>query len=500
MARYVVSNRRAGKFGEDEHLHSRAVLGAALQEMAADVNVLRDSAPADPEARRTVIVEADPVEMEARVRELPPDVLVEPEILHWPVTNVPIDFRGARAVAATIAPAAAGAMRTVTVEVLGEGAPLSQATVHLFLRGPGGAENKLDGVTDGSGTVVFSFSSFWQPGALVAAPYAGFWTMVVRGPGAAVAVDCPRLPQNGPTGWWHEIVNSSGDTALGAGIRVGVADTGAGPHAGLVHVIDAGAFIDNLHQPEGGADVDNHGSHVCGIIGARPLGAGEYAGIAPGVTLISARVFPVGGGANQGDIADAIEELSRTRQVDLINLSLGATSGSQIERDAIQDALERGTVCVCAAGNSAGPVLFPAAFPETVAVSALGIEGWGPAGSLAASRLPLDSSRFGDFGLYLANFSCFGAEVTVAGPGVGIISTVPERHGLVAPYAVMDGTSMASPAVCALWAALLSVDATYIQMPRDETRARMAVSILRQHARDIGLNPQFQGLGAPGLP
>lgn len=500
MARYILSHRRAGKFGEEEHLQSRAALGATLQSMTAEVDVVRDFAPADPEARRVVIVEADPAEMEALAPELPPDVLLEPEILHWPVTNVPIDLIGARAVPAAIAPAAAGTLRTLTAQVLGQGAPLPHATVLLFLRGPGGAENKLEGVTDGNGNVTFSFASFWQPAAFVAVPYANFWTMVVRGPGSAVTVDCPSLPQDGPTGWWHQIVNSSGDPAIGAGIRVGVADTGVGPHAGLAHVTDAGAFINGLHQVGGGADADNHGSHVCGIIGARPTGTGEYAGIAPGVELVSARVFPPGGGANQGDIANAIEELSRNRQTDLINLSLGATSGSQIERDAIQDALERGTVCICAAGNSAGAVLFPAAFPETVAVSALGIEGWGPAGSLAAGRLPLDPARFGDFGLYLANFSCFGTEVTATGPGVGILSTVPERHGLAAPYAVMDGTSMASPAVCAVWAGLLAQDATYAQLPRDENRARMALAILRQHVRDIGLSPQFQGLGVPGLP
>lgn len=499
MARYILSHRRAGKFGEDEHLQSRATLGVALRRMEAEVNVVRDFEPEDPEARRVLILEAEPADIAARMRDLPPDVLLEPEIIHWPLTNIPIDFIGVRAVSATTAPAAAGATRSVTVQVLGAGSPLAHATVLLFLRGPGGAENKLEGFTNASGDVSFSFASFWRPSALVAVPYAGFWTMVVRGIGSSVRVDCPSLPQDGPTGWWHEFVGSAADLQVGAGIRVGVADTGFGPHPGLAHVTDAGAFINGQHQPGGAADADSHGSHVCGIIGARPVGAGEYAGIAPGVDLVCARVFPPGGGANQGDIANAIDELSRNRGVDLINLSLGATSGSQIEQDAIRDALERGTVCVCAAGNEAGPVLFPAAFSETVAVSALGFEGWGPAGSLAASRLPVDRTRFGDNGLYLANFSCFGPEVTVAGPGVGLLSTVPARHGLATPYAVMDGTSMASPAVCAVWSGLLAQDATYTQLPRDKTRAQMALAILRQHVSDIGLDARFQGLGLPGL-
>lgn len=59
---------------------------------------------------------------------------------------------------------------------------------------------------------------------------------------------------------------------------------------------------------------------------------------------------------------------------------------------------------------------------------------------------------------------------------------------------------MSSPAVCAVWAALLSADAGYATMPRNETRARMALAILRQHANDIGLDATFQGAGIPILP
>ena len=80
------------------------------------------------------------------------------------------------------------------------------------------------------------------------------------------------------------------------------------------------------------------------------MGAGEIralarqAGIAPGVSLFNARVFcDETTGASQADIANALDELSRNRRVDLVNLSLGATSPSQIELDAIRDALERGT-------------------------------------------------------------------------------------------------------------------------------------------------------------
>jgi subtilisin family serine protease len=111
--------------------------------------------------------------------------------------------------------------------------------------------------------------------------------------------------------------------------------------------------------------------------------------------------------------------------------------------------------------------------------------------------VPEQEDKFGQEGLYLANFSCFGSEITCAAPGVGIISTVPAGDELAAPYASMCGTSMASPAACAAVAVLLSQDPDYPRMPRDETRAEMARNILRRNCRDIGLDPHYQGSGVP---
>ncbi len=204
-------------------------------------------------------------------------------------------------------------------------------------------------------------------------------------------------------------------------------------------------------------------------------------------------------GANQGDIANAIDTLSRTHQVDVLNLSLGAPVASGIEQDAIRDALERGTLCVCAAANSAGPVEFPAAFEESAAVSALGQLGTAPSGTLSASRLPGGPDRFGDESLYLANFSCFGPELECAGPGVAVIATVPARFGLEAPYAGMDGTSMASPAVCGALAVLLGRAPDYQSLSRDISRANLARRILLQACRDVGLAVEFEGRGVPSV-
>jgi subtilisin family serine protease len=340
----------------------------------------------------------------------------------------------------------------------------------------------------------------WTPTSLVAIPAGGFWSVVVRGPDDGMTVDVPPLPQDGPLAWWHRALGvMDHDPTRGAQIRVGVIDTGVGPHGCLSHVESVGSFIEGAFDPDGGADSDSHGSHVCGTIGARPVNEADFMGIAPGADLFSARVFPPGMGANQGDIADAIDSLSRDHRVDLINMSLGAPSPSEIERDAIRDARERGTLCVCAAANSQGPVEFPAAFAESVAVSALGLEGWGPDGTLASIRQPLEREKFGSFRMFLANFSCFGPEIDCAAPGVGIISTIPERHALIMPYGSMDGTSMASPAACGALAAILSATPDYGALPRDVSRAERARDLLKSNCQDVGMDVRFQGRGIPNI-
>lgn len=498
MARYVLANRRSGKFHETEKRASRASLDTSFNSMlAANVQLIGDTNPADDQKRRVMIFEAEPAEIEAKKASLPSDVMIEPEILHY--TDVSRRFYSAFSPFAATAeslPVAAGAKLTVTV--VGSGEALAGAEVILFLRGLGGLSRKLTEITTTLGQAIFNFSPIWMPTALIVIPAGGFWSVVVRGPEDVITVNIPPLPQDGPLAWWHGVLGiSNSDLTRGSGIKVGVIDTGFGPHAFLSHVTSAGSFIDGTFNPGGGADSDSHGSHVCGTIGARPTSELDFVGIAPGADLFSARVFPPGRGANQGDIADAIDSLSKDHQVDLINLSLGAPFPSEIEQDAIQDALERGTLCVCAAANSAGPVEFPAAFPESVAVSALGLEGWGPDGTLASTRQPSEIEKFGSDRMFLANFSCFGPEIDCCAPGVGIISTVPERHGLIAPYVSMDGTSMASPAACGTLAAILSTAPDYQNLPRDVSRAERARALLKAKCQDVGMEARFQGRGIP---
>jgi Subtilisin-like serine proteases len=469
--------------------------------MAANVDLIGDTKPEDEQQRRVLIFEADPAEVNAKKECLPSDVVVEPEILHDTASHAQ-SYAGFSPFVAVAEALPVDYGNTLTATVVGNNAPLIGVELTLFLRGAKGLARKLSASTSPRGQARFIYGPAWSPTVMVVIPPGGFWSVVVRGPKDGVTVDLPPLPDSGPLAWWHrELGITDVERDLGSGIKVGVIDSGVGPNDRLAHVKCIGSFINGKFDAGGGADVGTHGTHVCGMIGARPIRNMDFIGIAPGVDLFCARVFPAGQGrANQGDITDAIDSLSKDHQVDLINMSFSTPTSSIIEQDAIKDALERGTLCICAAANYAGKVRFPAAFPESVAVSALGLEGWGPDGSLASTCQPTEREKFGLDYLYLANFSCFGREIACCAPGVGIISTMTDRHGLVTPYGAMDGTSMASPAACAALAVLLSTNSGFQNMSRDESRAEFARSLLMRSCQDVGMHAIFQGRGIPRLP
>jgi subtilisin family serine protease len=192
--------------------------------------------------------------------------------------------------------------------------------------------------------------------------------------------------------------------------------------------------------------VQTHGTHVSGIIGARPpADSSDFAGIAPGCDLYVGRIFTETGGGNQGDVANAIDALCEQHSADIINMSLMGAPSS-IEHDAIILAFEKGAVCVCAAGNQDGsPAGSPAAYPQSIAVSALGLPNTAPLNSMPALNTPAQPDRFGYGAIFLATFSNIGPHILCMAPGNGIISTIPANKHDPAPYADMSGTSMAAP-------------------------------------------------------
>src|SRR5262245_16827224 len=166
---------------------------------------------------------------------------------------------------------------------------------------------------------------------------------------------------------------------------------------------------DNNPQDEVG-----HGTHVAGTIACLSNNANGVAGVTWNCRLLPVRVLArivnignpndVRGTGSAADIAAGIR-WAVDNGARVLNLSLGGPADTQVERDAIAYAIAHGAVVVAAMGNAgpAGPISFPAAYPDVVAVGAI---------DQADQR---------------ANFSQIGPHIDVVGPGVGGLSTVRDR-------------------------------------------------------------------------
>jgi subtilisin len=204
-------------------------------------------------------------------------------------------------------------------------------------------------------------------------------------------------------------------------------------------------------------DDNDHGTHCGGTVGAADDGTGVL-GVAPDVTLHAVKALQCDGGGTLDDIAAGIT-WSADQGHDVQNMSLGSDTDSDVIRDAVQYADERGVVMVAAAGNN-GPctdcVGYPAAYDEVIAVSAT------------------------DEDDDLADFSSTGPEVDLAAPGVDVNSTVPRDN-----YDEFSGTSMACPHVAGAAATLIAAGTD----PND-VRAELTAA-----ADDVGLDDDEQGAG-----
>jgi len=499
--RFVISHLTSVHVTDDARSASRDRFDQQFaRALAASVRVVSES-PASSTGRRVLVVEGELSELKAKAAELSPETVIEPALPRIPATARPRDLLAQLAMLGASPPPAPGAGATIEVTLRCDGEPVAQAQAVLGLDPiGGGVSTSIGGVSSAAGAVNLSYDAKqWRPGVLFIEPRGGAWSVALRSPASGITIDIPRLPRSGPLGWWHLITGARPDeSAPGRGIKIGIVDTGVGPHPYLEHVHDLGAFIDGARTGPGtGLDVQNHGTHVAGIIGARPAAdSHDFIGLAHAAELYAARVFTATEDANQGDIAAAVDALAGEAGVDLINLSL-AGPASLIEQDAIVAALGLGTLCICAAGNFCGaPVAYPAAYPQSVAVSAVGLFGAWPSPSAAAAwNVPTTPGMFAGDGLFLTSFSNIGPQLLCAAPGNGIISTVPSHPGGDPSYADMSGTSMSAPLTCAALAVLLSRDPVYATMARDTSRSLHARALLVRHARSIGLVATYQGFG-----
>ncbi len=204
----------------------------------------------------------------------------------------------------------------------------------------------------------------------------------------------------------HDDFMSVADT----GAVVAVVDTGVDPdHPLLVDRLVPGYdFVNHDADP---SDDQGHGTHVAGII----------AQVAPPVKIMPVKALSASGVGAHSWIANAIV-WAADHGAHTINMSLGGPYTSQTMQTAVEYAWSHGAVMAAAAGssNTSNPV-YPAAYPEVMGVTAT----------------TENDER--------AGFSNYGWYVSVAAPGVNILSSLPGGE-----YQAWSGTTLATAHVSAL--------------------------------------------------
>lgn len=228
----------------------------------------------------------------------------------------------------------------------------------------------------------------------------------------------------------------------GENVKVAVLDTGVAPNHPDLEIKKSLNFInirmtswwDSVNEkviaPEINYDTysptNDHGTHVCGIIGAENNDIGVV-GVAPKCDIYALRVLNEAGSGYWDDIEIALLWCLYNEDIDVINMSLGGLQGIETLWRTINKLYKSNIPIICSAGNEylepeyKGYLSFPAQYDETISVASL------------------DQDQFRSY------FSSVGPNLDLAAPGRDILSTL-----IGSGYGVMSGTSMSAPFVTGL--------------------------------------------------
>lgn len=264
----------------------------------------------------------------------------------------------------------------------------------------------------------------------------------------------------------------------GAGVKVGIVDTGVDTTqqdlqgkvvAATTFLSDPSSGCDTAQQDPDGEDDEGHGTHVAGIAAA----SGRYGvtGVAPGASLVVAKVLDCTGSGQYSDVVSGIDWAVQ-QGAKVINLSLGdaAIEGlvdtSNIEGSplgqALQNAWNNGVIPVIAAGNNSNGLLglgdADYAGVPAIVVAATGSPRNGETDELASYSNAVNEAQWGlaapggDDPSGATTPSC-GADNPY--DPYEILSTYWTSSNPTTCYATDEGTSMATPFVTGAAALLL---------------------------------------------
>ena len=224
--------------------------------------------------------------------------------------------------------------------------------------------------------------------------------------------------------------NSFTASAYGAGVDVYVVDTGVSTtHTDFSGRLRSG--FSAINDGRGSNDCNGHGTHVAGTA------AGTTYGVAKAASIIPVRVLDcAGSGSNTGVIAglDWIIANHSAGVAAVANMSLGGGASLALDT-AVQNAINDGVVMAVAAGNSNANAC-----------------NYSPA--RAANAITVGATDRTDV---RASYSNFGSCLDIFAPGTSITSAWINSSTAIN---TISGTSMASPHVAGVAAALLSANPT----------------------------------------
>ena len=322
----------------------------------------------------------------------------------------------------------------------------------IYLRAPARAGA---GIGTTPNNPLYPFQS-WHYG-LIDLPRA--WAITTGSAAVLVAVvddgirfDHPGIAAN-LTSDGYDFVNGRDSLVLCAGGTIGNAGDGDG--------YDPDPTIPASYHPDSTGScflpdtLGNHGLHVAGTIGAVGNSGIGVTGVDWTVRIRPVRVLGVGGFGTSYDVAQGVLYAAGLPADDgaggtvqpatgarIINLSLGSPGNDTTLRRAVLSATQAGALVVAAAGNSGtSQPFYPAAYPEVLAVAAVGPDG-----------APASYSNFGPY----VGIRAPGGNFALGNATDGVTSTIWDFAAGAPEYAIAEGTSMAAPHVTGVAALILS--------------------------------------------